>query len=81
MFKTPIVLIVVNGPHDTRKVLKKIVDVNPKNVYVIADGPRDNYEITKTNEVRNIIDEELSQFNIIKYYSEKNLGTKELLVD
>ena len=82
MFKTPIVLIVFNRPNETRKVLKKIVEVNPKNVYVIADGQRDEFEITKTNKVRNIIDEELSQFNIIKNYSEKNLGTKkELLVD
>ena len=80
MFKTPIVLIVFNRPNETRKVLKKIVEVNPKNVYVIADGPRDKFEITKTNEVRNIIDEELSQFNIIKNYSEKNLGTKKRIV-
>ena len=49
MFKTPIVLIVFNRPKETRKVLKKIVEVNPKNVYVIADGPRDEFEITKTN--------------------------------
>ena len=40
-----------NRPKETRKVLKKIVEINPKNVYVIADGPRDNLEITKTNEV------------------------------
>ena len=44
-----------NRPNETRKVLK-IVEVNPKNVYVIADGPRDKFEITKTNEVRNIIE-------------------------
>lgn len=77
MFDIPITLIIYNRPDTTFQVLDAIKKINPSKLYVIADGPNrkkntDNRDCIKT---RKIIDEiDLGSTEIIKYYSDNNLG-------
>ena len=41
MFKTPILLLVFNRPDTTKKVLESIRQVQPKYLFIAADGPRE----------------------------------------
>jgi hypothetical protein len=40
MFSTPILLLIFNRPNHTRTVLERIRMLRPKNLFVVADGPR-----------------------------------------
>lgn len=75
---TPVLLITFNRPMHTRKVLEVVLRQNPSALYVFQDGARKNNDtdLTKCNEVREVIDE-LTQnidFQVYKFYSDKNLG-------
>ena len=41
-FSTPILFLIFNRPTQTKKVFEKIREVQPKQLFVAADGPRDN---------------------------------------
>ncbi len=89
MFTTPILLITFNRPAHTRRVLERILEANPQDLYVFQDGARDGNEqdVEKCEQVRQVI-EELWENYIIKqfpkdsdekatlhqYYSDCNLG-------
>ncbi|MCK5491752.1 MAG: glycosyltransferase family 2 protein [Candidatus Omnitrophica bacterium] len=75
-FNTPVALIVFNRPETTSQVLSAIRKVKPKQLFVIADGPRtNNLEDKKNCElVRKIIDDIDWDCQIYKKYSEINLG-------
>lgn len=57
MFNTPILFIVFNRPGPTQKVLDMLASIKPKQLYISADGARENNEndIKNCEEVRNII--------------------------
>ena len=38
--KTPVVMMVFNRPENTKKVFEQVQKVKPKQLFVIADGPR-----------------------------------------
>ena len=42
MFNTPILLVIFNRPHTAKKVFKKIQEIEPKQLFIAADGPRKN---------------------------------------
>ncbi len=77
MFQTPILLMVFNRPEKTRRLLKQLSKIKPYHIYVGADGPRSESEQAKTDEVRAIIEQELTwPCEVRQLYRERNLGCR-----
>lgn len=79
--KTPVAFIIFNRPDTTRQVFNVIREVKPETLIVIADGPR-HYkegEVKKCEETRKIIESVDWECNLIKNYSDVNLGCKKRL--
>ena len=77
-FETPVVFIIFNRPETTEKVFEKIREVKPKKLFVIADGPRENYllEAKKCQETRDIVKKVDWDCQVFTNYSERNLGLR-----
>jgi tetratricopeptide (TPR) repeat protein len=74
--KHPVVLIIFNRPGHTRKIFETIRSVKPPTLYVIADGPRTDHleDVQKCAEARAVIDSVDWPCEIVRDYSEVNLG-------
>jgi len=81
-FDTPVVLIIFNRPEHTRKVLEQIRQIRPKKLYVIADGPRAEKPLDPelVLECRRLADAIDWNCDVVRDYSEKNLGCRERVV-
>jgi len=74
---TPILFIVFNRPDTTRKVFEKIRESKPKRLYIAADGPRNEEEITKCSQVRDIVTNIDWECEIHTLFQKCNLGCRE----
>jgi len=79
MFNTPILLITFNRPNHTRRVLTRILESQPQDLYVFQDGARDGNanDAAKCAEVREVISTFTLTFPNTKVhtsYSRVNLG-------
>lgn len=75
-YKKPIVFFIYKRPTHTLRVLQAINNYNPNKVYLVADGPKNDDEIQKCREVRQIAESFLVKHKI-KFstnYSDHNLG-------
>lgn len=75
---TPIAFIIFNRPDTTARVFEVIRQVKPPQLFVIADGPRaDNpSDLEKCAATRAIVDKIDWECEVIKNYSDVNLGCK-----
>ncbi|MBD2504256.1 glycosyltransferase family 2 protein [Anabaena azotica] len=73
---TPITLIIFKRPQTTEKVFQLIRQAQPKQLFVIADGPRHDRadEAEKCQATREIIERVDWDCEVIKNYSDVNLG-------
>jgi len=74
--KTPIAFIIFNRPDTTQEVFNKIKKIKPEQLFVIADGARNNEEWQECNKTRDIINQVNWNCKVHKNYSNKNLGCK-----
>ena len=76
---TPVVLIIFNRPDTTAKVFEAIRQAKPSQLLVIADGPRPEKpgEAEKCAATRAIIDRIDWDCEVLKNYSEINLGCQQ----
>ena len=74
--KSPIVLIIFKRPDTTERVFEAIRQARPTKLFVIADGPRADRpgEAEKCAAARAVIDRVDWDCEVIKNYSEINLG-------
>jgi hypothetical protein len=81
--KTPVVLIVFNRPHHTERVFEVIRQAQPSKLLVIADGPRPNRpeDKEKCASARAIIDRVDWECQVLKNYSDINLGCDPRIID
>jgi hypothetical protein len=77
MLSTPVAFIIFNRPDLTRIVFQSIRRAQPKTLLVVADGPRNDSERVKCNSARSIIDSVDWDCEVIKNYSEVNLGCRD----
>jgi hypothetical protein len=75
--KTPILFIIFKRPDLTQKVFDVIRQAQPKHLIVFADGPRDNKELYLCEQTRAIINNVDWDCEVIKKYSNVNLGCRE----
>ncbi|KAF3888372.1 MULTISPECIES: hypothetical protein [Nostocales] len=73
---TPVAFIIFKRPHTTEKVFEAIRQVKPYKLFIIADGPRQDRpsEAEKCEATRAIIDRVDWDCEVLKNYSEINLG-------
>ncbi len=76
---TPVAFIIFKRPDTTRKVFEEIRRAKPPKLLVIADGPRPNIvgEAEKCAAARAIIDSVDWECEVLKNYSDENLGCKQ----
>jgi hypothetical protein len=74
--QTPVALIIFNRPDVTKRVFEEIARARPKQLLVIADGPRPEKagEAEKCAATRAIIDRVDWECEVLKNYSDVNLG-------
>ncbi|PMB53315.1 hemolytic protein HlpA-like protein [Fischerella thermalis CCMEE 5201] len=74
--KTPVAFIIFKRPHTTERVFEAIRQAKPPKLFVIADGPREDRadESEKCKATRAIIDRVDWECEVIKNYSEANIG-------
>ena len=77
-FNTPVTLIVFNRPENTAQVFEAIRKIKPKQLFVIADGPRSDRlgEEELCAKTRAIIDTVDWDCKVYKNYSDINLGCR-----
>ena len=75
---TPVALIIFKRPDTTEKVLQAIREVKPPKLLVVADGARADRpgEAEKCAEARAVVEQVDWDCEVLKNYSEANLGTK-----
>jgi hypothetical protein len=75
---TPVAFIIFNRPDVTSKVFAEIAKVRPEKLLIIADGPRKNRhdEEEKISATRAIVEKIDWDCEVLKNYSEINLGCK-----
>ncbi|CAM3526955.1 hypothetical protein [Marinicrinis lubricantis] len=76
---TPVVFIIFNRPDTTALVFEEIKRVKPKELFIIADGPRENNTGDRTlcRKVRTIVDDIDWNCKVYKNFSETNLGCRQ----
>lgn len=85
MFKTPILLITFNRPDHTRQTLRRILEAQPRDLYIFQDGARSGNanDALKCQQVRDVINELVAEYKakhssslltLHSYFSEANLG-------
>ncbi|MDG5469923.1 glycosyltransferase family 2 protein [Deltaproteobacteria bacterium IMCC39524] len=76
--KTPVLFLVFNRPDTTKKVFEAIKQAKPKQLFVAADGPRENKlgDAEKCAQVRRIIESVDWECDVVTLFREKNLGCK-----
>ncbi|MBE5958504.1 MAG: glycosyltransferase family 2 protein [Lachnospiraceae bacterium] len=72
--KTPVVLIFFNRPDTFGKVFEKVRKAQPDNLILVQDGPRNENDKEAIMECRRIAESVDWSCNVIKDYSEVNLG-------
>ncbi len=76
--ETPVAFLVFNRPDLTARVFAEIAKVRPKKLLVVADGPRPKRpeDSEKCAAVRSIIDQADWDCEVLKNYSDTNLGCR-----
>lgn len=74
--ETPIAFLIFKRPDTTQKVFEVIREMQPKRLFVVADGPRSDRpgEADQTTATRAIIERVDWDCEVLKNYSEVNLG-------
>jgi hypothetical protein len=74
---TPVLFLVFNRLETTKKVFEEIKRAKPKQIFIAADGPRNEKEKLKTDAIRNYIMKNINwKCQIKTLFRDKNLGCK-----
>jgi len=71
---SPVVFMIFNRPDFTGRVFEAIARARPKQLFVVADGPRFSEDEEKCSQSRAVIDRVDWTCDVFKNYSETNLG-------
>ncbi|MDD5585095.1 MAG: hypothetical protein PHV55_08585 [Candidatus Omnitrophica bacterium] len=72
----PVVIIIFNRPSLTERVFEIIARIEPKKVFIIADGPRFPEEAEKCQKARAVVDKIGWNCEVFKKFSDKHLGCR-----
>lgn len=72
---TPVLLLVFNRPDLLLRLINSVEKVRPKNIYVACDGPRNDIDRAKIEEIKNIIQDISWNPTVHTLFRESNLTT------
>ena len=74
--QAPVALIIFNRPDTTEKVFTEIAKAKPRQLFIIADGPREQYpdDTEKCEKARLVVERVDWECDVIRNYSDVNLG-------
>ena len=72
--KTPIALIFFNRPDTLAKVFERVRAARPEKLFLIQDGPRNENDVERIMQCREIVDKIDWECDVVRDYSEVNLG-------
>ena len=77
-FTTPVLFLIFNRPDTTQKVFDAIKKAKPKQIFVAADGPREDKEgeKEKCEQARKVIEKIDWDCKVKTLFRDKNLGCK-----
>lgn len=75
-YQIPILFLVFNRPNLTNRVFETIKSIKPKNLYIVADGPRNSNEAILTNSVRELVTKINWQCDLKTLFRDENYGCK-----
>ena len=73
---TPVAFLIFRRPYLTQKVFERIRQVQPKQLFAIADGPRHEVEAIKCAQARAVIEQVDWDCEVMTNYADVNLGCK-----
>lgn len=76
MFKIPILILTYNRPKKLIQIIKTLKLIKPCKIYINCDGPKNQKDKKKIDEIKNIIDNVKLNSKILTNYNKKNLGAK-----
>jgi len=81
MFNVPILLTIHSRPEKTKLVFDKIRQIKPNQLFIAADGPRENHETDAVNcaEARKIFNNIDWECSVKTLFRESNLGCREAM--
>jgi GR25 family glycosyltransferase involved in LPS biosynthesis len=77
---TPIALIIYHRPEMTAKVINSLREIKATEIFIIADGPKNELDAERCKETRALINSIDWKCKIYKNYSPKNLGLRKRVV-
>jgi hypothetical protein len=72
----PVALILFNRPRQTARVFEAIAAAQPRELYLIADGPRDLTERAATDSARSVVSRVNWRCDVQTRYADRNLGCR-----
>lgn len=79
MYNTPILFLIYNRPDVTMSVFASIINIKPKYLYIAADGPKDELDLTNCLEARKVVELIDWDCDIKILFREKNLGCRDAI--
>lgn len=77
-FDVPVAVIMFKRGNKTAKIIDQIGKVQPRKLYLIGDGPRNEEEKVQVEECRRLVESHVTwDCQLIKYYAEQNRGVYE----
>lgn len=73
---TPIVFLIFRRPDTTQRVFERIAQAKPKQLFVVADGPRTPDEAEKCRQTREIINQVDWDCQVYTNYADYNMGLR-----
>lgn len=74
--KTPVVFIVFRRPDLARSVFERIREVKPPKLFVLADGPRNETDVSLCEQARAVTEAVDWPCEVIRDYAEANMGSR-----
>lgn len=74
--ETPVVFLVYNRPHVTRRVFDAIAQARPRRLLIVADGPKSRADEDACAQVRALLDSIPWDCDVERNYSDVNLGVR-----
>ena len=79
-FDKPILFAAFNRPEPTKKVFAEIKKIKPKKLFITIDGPRNDEEKKKVDEVKKIVSDIDWPCKVKTLFRDKNLGCKSVVL-
>lgn len=73
---TPVVFLIFRRPDTTQRVFERIAQAKPKQLFVVADGPRNPAEAEKCQQTRDIINQVDWDCQVYTNYADHNMGLR-----